>query len=216
MSLAGITSPNEIHPALTDERMSQIGQVIGDCALAVARAADWHRGDDHWVLGCRRYNWVRLALTNAAIGEAKDFLSVSPRSTHFIIKIHGGPARIYRGTKAKPAPKRYSEPSVLESSQLEFALNSAGIPDTQGRLLRFVLETDDRAMPIRLLFARVDRSGALSDICEIAVKRDTRELELRSREPKAAVPPLSLFDAAAKRARRTRPTPKGTQEGAQQ
>lgn len=205
MRIAPGWKPAALHPSLTEERLRAIAQIVWDQATAVAEIAEPERGDDGWVLGCRRYQWVRHALSKAALGELVEFLSVTPRSTHFLVRVGGVPIRIYRGDRSKPVPTRYATASRVEAEQLEMVFGS------DHRLagpLRLVLETDERGMPTRVSFACVSESGELTNVTEIQVDRADslkhRAMQLVKAEPKVAVAPLSLADAAARSRRRPR------------
>jgi len=173
-----------------------------DRATKVAQIAEPEQGDTGWGIGCRRYEWWKAALSKAAVGELVEFLSVSARSSHFLLKVASVPIRLYRGNWQKRVPARYATPSRLEVQQMELAFGS-GFVDVGP--LRLVLETDARHLPVRICFARVSPTGELTDITEIPIDRGaSKVVPLLRAEPKVSVAPLSLTDAAARSRRRPR------------
>ncbi|WP_439644091.1 hypothetical protein [Gemmatimonas sp.] len=203
MQLAPTWRPANLHSALTEERLRAIAQIIWDRATKVAQIAEPEQGDTGWGIGCRRYEWWKKALSEAAVGELVEFLSVAPRSSHFLIKVDLVPIRLYRGNPHKQAPKRYASPSPLEAQQMEIAFGSE-YADVGP--LRLVVETDARHMPVQICFARVSPSGELTDITPIPVNQGaaSKVMPLVKTEPKVSVTPLSLADAAARSRRRPR------------
>lgn len=194
--------PSVLHPGLTEARMRAIAQIIWDRATKVAQIAEPEQGDTGWGIGCRRYEWWKAALSRAAAGDLIEFLSVEPRSSHFLLKVASVPIRLYRGNWQKRVPTRYATPSRLEAQQGELAFGSQYL---QVGPLRLVLETDAKHMPVRICFARVKPNGELTDITPIPVTTSAaRVTPLLKTEPKVSVAPLSLADAAARSRRRPR------------
>lgn len=93
-------TPTELHPALTEERLCVIGNIIRQRGHAATLRHLPDEGDNSWVLGCRRYQWICYRLMSDAEGEHKEWLTIiedGSGGSHFVFGIGGVPIRFYRG-----------------------------------------------------------------------------------------------------------------------
>jgi hypothetical protein len=116
-------TPTEIHPGLTEERLCIIGNIIRERSHAAALKHLPSEGDNTWVLGCRRYQWIRIAILGAAEVEHKEWLSIvedGSAGTHFVFAVGNVPIRFYRGDP-EDAPAKTIDCSPIEEAAMQLA-----------------------------------------------------------------------------------------------
>ena len=75
-------APWDLHPALTEERLSACARLLArGRSDAVAMADPW-AGDDAWSIGCRAYSFSRNRLRQAAEGGRYPWLGVLDATHH--------------------------------------------------------------------------------------------------------------------------------------
>ena len=93
-------TPTELHPALTEERLCVVGNIIRQRRHAAVLRHLPEEGDNAWVLGCRGYQWICDRIIRDAEGEQKEWLSIiedGRAGNHFVFGIGDVPIRFYRG-----------------------------------------------------------------------------------------------------------------------
>jgi len=141
--------PWDLHPALTEERLSACARLLArGRADALAMADPW-AGDDAWSIGCRAYSFSRNRLRQAAEGGRYPWLGVLDETHHFVFLIDGVPVRFYRGDAAEPT-KRTLRQQESEAQQLALALGDAGA--AEGLMFRFAVETGEGGEVRRVVF----------------------------------------------------------------
>lgn len=146
---AGAKRPWELHPALTEERLSACARLLArGRADAVAMADPW-AGDDAWSIGCRAYSFSRNRLRQAAEGGRYPWLGVLDETQHFVFLIDGVPVRFFRGDAEEPS-KRTLRQQESEAQQLALSLGDAG--GAEGLMFRLALETGEAGEVTRVVF----------------------------------------------------------------
>ncbi|NGM23993.1 hypothetical protein G3576_28560 [Roseomonas stagni] len=141
--------PWDLHPALTEERLSACARLLArGRADAVAMADPW-AGDDAWSIGCRAYSFSRNRLRQAAEGGRYRWLAVLDATHHFVFLIDGVPVRFFRGDAEEPS-KRTLRQQESEAQQLALALGDAGGAD--GLMFRLAVETGEGGEVRRVVF----------------------------------------------------------------
>lgn len=146
---SGKRTPWELHPALTEERLSACARLLArGRADAVAMADPW-AGDDAWSIGCRAYSFSRNRLRQAAEGGRYRWLAVLDATHHFVFLIDGVPVRFFRGDAEEPS-KRTLRQQEGEAQQLALALGDAA--DADGLMFRLAVETGEGGEVTRVVF----------------------------------------------------------------
>jgi len=141
--------PWDLHPALTEERLSACARLLArGRADAVAMADPW-AGDDAWSIGCRAYSFSRNRLRQAAEGGRYRWLGVLDHTHHFVFLIDGVPVRFFRGDADEPS-KRTLRQQESEAQQLALALGDAG--GAEGLMFRLAVETGEDGEVTRVVF----------------------------------------------------------------
>jgi hypothetical protein len=140
--------PWELHPALTEERLTAAARLLArGRADAIAFADPW-AGDDAWSIGCRAYAFTKHQLARAAEGGRYPWLGVLDETHHFVFLIEGVPVRFYRGDAEDPS-KRTLRQQESEAEQLALALGADG---ADGLMFRFAVETEPEGAVRRIVF----------------------------------------------------------------
>lgn len=166
--------PWEKFPALTEERLRIVAEMIRDVRHQVVLTHEPVLGDDEWVLGCRAYKRSCYAIAKGAVGEHKAWLSVIEddvrrlaRDTmapavlnpelHFVFGIGETPLRFYRGSADEQTDKslkrRYPEVTAYQA-----VLDFVGEPEFDN-VLRLVVETDEQGEVARVVLVELDADG---------------------------------------------------------
>jgi hypothetical protein len=116
-------TPTEIHPALLEERLCVIGNIIRERRHAAVLNHLPLEGDNAWVLGCRCYQWICDRIMRAA-EQHPDWLTIIENGTggsHFVFGIGGVPIRFHRCDPAEvPAKSAECNPAELAAMQTAF------------------------------------------------------------------------------------------------
>ena len=141
--------PWELHPALTEERLSACARLLARGRTDAVAMADPWAGDDAWSIGCRAYSFSRNRLRQAAEGGRYPWLGVLDATHHFVFLIDGVPVRFFRGDAEEPT-KRTLRQQEGEAHQLALAL---GDTDSAGGLMfRLAVETGEGGEVRRVVF----------------------------------------------------------------
>ena len=141
-------APWDLHPALTEERLSAAARLLArGRADALAMADPW-AGDYAWSIGCRAYSFSRHQVAHAARSGRFPWLKVLDETHHFVFLVDGVPVRFFRGDAEDPS-KRTLRQQESEAQQLALALGSEG---TEGLMFRLAVETDADGSVRRVVF----------------------------------------------------------------
>ncbi len=152
--------PRDVHPALQRDRLTAIARLVWAARVSAARDANWDLGDNIWTIGCVGFKRTCTAISRAAVGELKPFLSVRDRSHHFVFQIGGVPIRVYRGDIDGSAPERFAVPDLQEQHDLQLAFDLFDTP-TPSAIFRLIVETDRQGFPVAIFLAQVEPSGEI-------------------------------------------------------
>lgn len=149
-------NPCDFHSDLTLERVQTIGKLIRDARNEAMREHDPERGDTPWSSGCRGFSWAWQRLLNKAGSHGFEWLTIVDPTMHFIGAIGQVRFRFYRGIAEKPTARTLKQ-SYAERQQMN--LNLGDVPMHQDLIFRFAVETDDRGLVERVIFAAVQPNG---------------------------------------------------------
>ncbi|MBB5696065.1 hypothetical protein [Muricoccus pecuniae] len=141
--------PWDLHPALTEERLSACARLLARGRTDAVAMADPWAGDDAWSVGCRAYSFSRNRLRQAAEGGRYRWLGVLDHTHHFVFLIDGVPVRFFRGDAEEPS-KRTLRQQGSEAQQLALALGDAVGAD--GLMCRLAVETGEGGEVTRVVF----------------------------------------------------------------
>ena len=150
--------PWQIHPALTEDRLTAVANIVWRVRVEVALRMEPDKGDSLWGTGCSAYERTCRAIAEAAAQDLKAWLSVEQADHHFLLKLGGVPVRIYRGDSEEPTPSRYAVPHNAEVAALQFAFQLAETP-TPDKVFRIEVTTDAKSYPLAITLVQVDVSG---------------------------------------------------------
>lgn len=189
--------PWDLHPALTEERLSACARLLArGRADAVALADPW-AGDDAWSIGCRAYSFSRNRLRQAAEGGRYPWLGVLDETHHFVFLIDGVPVRFFRGDAAEPS-KRTLRQQESEAQQLALALGDAG--GAEGLMFRLAVETGEAGAVTRVVFLALrGEEGSVECCWPVPLRHDDVGPSGRKNAGAGLAPPLA---AGALRRRR--------------
>jgi len=189
--------PWDLHPALTEERLSACARLLArGRADAVAMADPW-AGDDAWSIGCRAYSFSRNRLRQAAEGGRYPWLGVLDETHHFVFLIDGVPVRFFRGDAEEPS-KRTLRQQESEAQQLALALGDAG--GSEGLMFRLAVETGQDGNVARVVFLALrGEAGAVECFWPVPMEAGAGAGDLRQN----SAPALQLPLASASRGGRT-------------
>lgn len=140
--------PWELHPSLTEERLTAAARLLARGRADAIASADYWAGDDAWSIGCRAYAFSKHQLSRAAESGRYAWLGVLDETHHFVFLIEGVPVRFYRGDAEDPS-KRTLRQQESEAEQLALALGSDG---AEGLMFRFAVETAPDGTVKRIVF----------------------------------------------------------------
>lgn len=185
--------PWDLHPALTEERLSACARLLArGRADAVAMADPW-AGDDAWSIGCRAYSFSRNRLRQAAEGGRYRWLGVLDHTHHFVFLIDGVPVRFFRGDADEPS-KRTLRQQESEAQQLALALGDAG--GAEGLMFRLAVETGEGGEVKRVVFLALrGEAGAVECFWPVSIEVEPVSLGTRSNSGPAMQLPLARGDS---------------------
>lgn len=144
-----VRQPWELHPALTEERITACARLLARGRTDALAMADSWAGDDAWSIGCRAYSFSRNRLRRAAEAGRYPWLGVLDETHHFIFLIEGVPVRFFRGDADEPS-KRTLRQQESEAQQLALALG--GNDAAEGLMFRLAVETGEEGEVTRVVF----------------------------------------------------------------
>ncbi|MCL4476526.1 MAG: hypothetical protein M1508_09915 [Nitrospirae bacterium] len=144
--------PWEVHPALTEERLCYIANIIRDVRHKTLGLYDPNNGDGVWSLGCRIYE--RTINTIDHEKGKLSWLDTIRDGLYFVLLVEGVPIRFYRGDVDNPNTRslRRKFPE-LEAQQCTFSFYE---PEWFWRL---VAETDADGEILRIVMVQYTESG---------------------------------------------------------
>lgn len=180
--------PWDLHPALTEERLSACARLLAQGRADAVAMADMWAGDDGWSIGCRAYSFSRNRLRQAAEGGRYRWLAVLDATHHFVFLIDGVPVRFFRGDAEDPS-KRTLRQQESEAQQLALALGDAG--GSEGLMFRLAVETGEGGEVRRVVFLALrGEEGAVE--CFWPVPLGNEDLSSPTRRNTAGLaPPLA-------------------------
>ncbi|MBP0447260.1 hypothetical protein J8J14_21030 [Roseomonas sp. SSH11] len=140
--------PWELHPSLTEERLTAAARLLARGRADAIASADYWAGDDAWSIGCRAYAFSKHQLARAAESGRYAWFGVLDETHHFVFLIDGVPVRFYRGDAEDPS-KRTLRQQESEAEQLALALGS---DHAEGMMFRFAVETAPDGAVKRFVF----------------------------------------------------------------
>ncbi|MBP0447348.1 hypothetical protein J8J14_21505 [Roseomonas sp. SSH11] len=140
--------PWELHPSLTEERLTAAARLLARGRADAIASADYWAGDDAWSIGCRAYAFSKHQLARAAESGRYAWLGVLDETHHFVFLVEGVPVRFYRGDAEEPS-RRTLRQQESEAEQLALALGSDG---AEGLMFRFAVETAPDGAVKRIVF----------------------------------------------------------------
>lgn len=196
--------PWDLHPALTEERLSAAARLLArGRADALAMADPW-AGDDAWSIGCRAYSFSRHQVANAARSGRFPWLKVLDETHHFVFLVDGVPVRFFRGDADDPS-KRTLRQQESEAQQLALALGSEG---TEGLMFRLAVETDTDGSVRRVVFLALRGEEGQVECFWPVPLGDGGGMGPGHNSGGAMQLPLSAATPSARRSRRAAATPK--------
>lgn len=183
--------PWQIHPALTEERLTLLANVMWQVRVDVSLRMEPDKVDSLWGAGCSAYERTCRAVTQAATQDLRPWLSGEYADHHFLIKVGGVPIRFYRGDADDRTPSRYSIPNEAERVALQFAFNLSETP-TPDKVLRIEVATDARSYPLSVTLVQVNVQGEKFNPFIIPVAKDAVRPILRRKPAVALNPPEVL------------------------
>ncbi|MFZ6007060.1 MAG: hypothetical protein ACOYU2_05320 [Nitrospirota bacterium] len=154
--------PWDVHPALMEDRLCCIANIISDVRNRTIDLHDPNGGDGVWSLGCRIYERT----INIIDRESKkiSWLDTIKNGLYFVILIDGVPIRFYKGDVDNPnmrsLHRRYPE---LEAQQYHFSFYE---PEW---FWRIVVETADDGKILRIVMLQYTESGNSKNLWEIPI-----------------------------------------------
>lgn len=150
--------PSDFHTDLKEENIIEVVQMI---TAAYEEAVDHmleDKGDTNWGLGCRRYEWARQNIRNAANSDEHNYLSLlEDEGNKFTFLIGGVPVRFKRGD-SENIDKNIFTQYQNEANQLSL-LSFYGLPDPCELSWRILMEVDAFGSVIRSVFIGATESG---------------------------------------------------------
>lgn len=129
-------TPSQIHPDLTDERLSILAQLVTDVRLGVAEAHEPDKGDTAWGFGTRACERQIHAIREAA--NTYSWLHILNSGRQFVFQIGAVPFRIYRGEPERPRSRTLARTyPEIRAQQAAFA----GFGYDRDWIWRLVIET---------------------------------------------------------------------------
>jgi hypothetical protein len=162
------TKPTDLHPALTDDRLRFVANIIRDARHECVIRREAKLGDNGWAVGCRAYAWVCHAVTRATLGnpwltivEGGGHIVTKAGDDHFwttarfVFAIGSVPLRFYRG-EADDVPAnslRVAYPELEARKQAFLFEQPSLLPNSHA--LRLAIETDEDGEVSRVTLVQV-------------------------------------------------------------
>lgn len=132
-------TPWEHNPALSEDRLVIIGQLIRQGRNDALDRYDQAVGCDGWTVGCEAFAFQKHQIIKAA--EHTDWLDILNPSMEFVFSIGGVPVRFYRGEATEPHARTLRQ-TFAELNQMSL-FGSDELERAGAHLLhRFAVETD--------------------------------------------------------------------------
>jgi len=147
--------PWEVDPALREDRLRLIAELLLEIRGEVAYAQEPDKGDGHWGLGCRAYERTAFRLIQLASAGGYPWLqAVNPSNNRLelALSIGGCPVRYLRGDSERPALRQ------VERAEYQYRLWPSARDDEDWYWL-LVLETDELGNGTRVVVEQVNRIG---------------------------------------------------------
>jgi hypothetical protein len=161
-------------PALTEDRLRAIAELIRDVRHQAVLTHEPKFGDDEWVLGVRSYKRICYEIAKASVGQYRAWLSVIENEErirvrkalapavlnpelHFVFGIGGMPLRFYRGLADEQTNKSLKQ-HYPELFAYQHCLEFVAEP-IMDRVLRLAVETDDLGQVTRVVLVQLDEDG---------------------------------------------------------
>lgn len=161
-----MTKPSDFHPDLKEEDIIKVAQLI---TSAYEEAVDHmleDKGDTNWGLGCRRYEWARQNIRQAAGTLEHPYLTIlEDDGNKFTFLVGRVPVRFKRGESENMDKKVFTQYRV-EAAQLSL-LSFSGISDPCELSWRMVMEVDSFGDVIRAVFIGATESGFVKCFWEV-------------------------------------------------
>lgn len=146
--------PWDIHPALQEERLVTVAEILKSVRQDALPYHDPEVGDTPWGLGTRVAERTWHALRSAA--EDLPWLDIIDPGKHFVFSIGGVPFRFYRGLPEKPNPRtllRHFPEITQHQTAFEF------FQAHNDYIWRFAVETDANGDVFRIVVAQMSEAG---------------------------------------------------------
>jgi len=147
--------PWEVDPALREDRLRFVAELLLEIRGEVACAQEPDKGDGHWGLGCRAYERTAFRLIQLASAGGYPWLhAVNPSNNRLelALSIGGCPVRYLRGDSERPALRQ------VERAEYQYRL-WPGARDDEDWYWLLVLETDELGNGTRVVVEQVNRMG---------------------------------------------------------
>lgn len=152
------STPSQVHPDLTNERLSILARVITDVRLDAAETHEPDKGDTAWGFGTRACERQIHAIRKAS--EVYPWLRIINPGRQFVFQIGAVPARIYKGTPSHPRFRTLQQTyPEIRAQQAAFA----GIGYDRDWLWRLVIETHP--------------DGTVDQVWAVQIAQDTKRWE---------------------------------------
>ncbi len=151
--------PSNLHPSLTQERLSEIARIIRDVRHEVSTLHAPEKGDTPWSFGCRAYVRTCHAIAQEAQFKHRDWLQIiEDDGLHFVFAIGSVPLRFYRGLLDESNPRyRVRNSPELNAQQRAFAFHED--PTFRDLVLRLVVQADESGEARRISLVQLDSNG---------------------------------------------------------
>ncbi len=152
--------PWESHPALTEEKLCDIGRIIQGVRNEALEDYDPDKGDGPWSFGCRVYERTCFEITRAAQGKYSDWLTVIEPPLHFVFAVGGVPVRFYHGDDDRPNARslRMRAPEI-EAVEAQLELFPEYEQKNPSWPWRMVVVSDDDGSVLRVVMVQLDPNG---------------------------------------------------------
>jgi hypothetical protein len=188
--------PWEVQPALSEEKLMHLGNVIKTVRAQAVELYEPEAGDGPWSLGCRVYERT----INAIHRESREisWLEVERNGLYMLIFIDGIPVRFHRGETENPGAKTLQRHSPeLIAQQLVFPF------DESAWFWRLIVETDELGYALRIVIVQYTEEGEFRNVWEIPVMPPVASITAASHKPRPGVeleePPVGPKTAKEKR-----------------
>lgn len=161
-----MTKPSDFHPDLKEEDISKIAQLITSAYEEAIEHMIVDKGDTNWGLGCRRYEWARQNIRQAANTAEHPYLSIlEDEGNKFTFLIGQVPVRFKRGDSESIDKNIFTQYQV-EAAQLSL-LSFPGMNDPCELSWRVLMEVDFLGEVIRAVFLGATEGGFVKCFWEV-------------------------------------------------